>query len=62
MGRLSLELATSFESTAARLPALIADCRLTRVGGGPHDIGWTHPDEVNSTLLEFVATKVPVTA
>jgi hypothetical protein len=26
-----------------------------RVEGGPHNIGWTHPDEVNRALLEFLA-------
>jgi non-heme chloroperoxidase len=51
-----------FDSTAARLPALIADCTLVPVEGGPHNIGWTHPEEVNSALLEFIAAKVPVTA
>ncbi len=44
-----------FESTAARLPALIADCTLVPVEGGPHNIAWTHPDEVNQALLEFLA-------
>jgi non-heme chloroperoxidase len=44
-----------FDSTAARLPALIADCTLVPVEGGPHNIGWTHSDEVNSALLEFIA-------
>ena len=49
-----------FDATAARLPALIADCTLVPVEGGPHNIGWTHPDEVNSALLEFIAAKVTV--
>jgi non-heme chloroperoxidase len=43
-----------FESTAARLPALIADCTLVPVEGGPHNIAWTHPDEVNAALLAFL--------
>jgi non-heme chloroperoxidase len=42
-------------ATADRLPGLIADLRLVRVDGGPHNIGWTHPDEVNRALLEFLA-------
>jgi non-heme chloroperoxidase len=42
-------------ATADRLPGLIADLRLVRVEGGPHNIGWTHPDEVNGALLEFLA-------
>jgi non-heme chloroperoxidase len=42
-------------ANAARLPALIADCTLVRVEAGPHNVGWTHPDDVNSALLEFIA-------
>ena len=43
-----------FDSTAARLPALIADCTLVPVEGGPHNIAWTHADEVNAALLAFL--------
>jgi non-heme chloroperoxidase len=43
-----------FEATAARLPALIADCKLIPVEGGPHNIGWTFPEEVNAALLAFL--------
>jgi non-heme chloroperoxidase len=46
-----------FDSTAARLPALIADCTLVPVEGGPHNIAWTHPDEVNTALLTFLSTR-----
>ena len=41
-------------ATADGLPGLIANVRLVRVEGGPHNIGWTHPEEVNKALLEFV--------
>ena len=51
-----------FDSTAARLPALIAHCTLVPVEGGPHNIGWTHPNEVNSALLEFIAAKLAMAA
>ncbi len=44
-----------FAATAERLPALIDDVRLIRVEGGPHNVGWTHPEEVNPALLDFVA-------
>ena len=44
-----------YESTAARLPALIDDLELVTIEGGPHNVGWTHPDEVNKALLEFLA-------
>ena len=42
-------------ATAERLPALIDGVRLVRVEGGPHNIAWTHPEEVNRALLEFLA-------
>ena len=42
------------EATADRLPELIDDIRLVRVEGGPHNIAWTHPDEVNEALLAFL--------
>jgi non-heme chloroperoxidase len=44
-----------FESTAKRLPDLVANLKLIPVEGGPHNIGWTHPEEVNKALLEFLA-------
>src|SRR6185436_16123235 len=46
-----------FEATAARLrdEALIADLTFVEVADGPHNIAWTHPDEVNSALLGFLA-------
>jgi non-heme chloroperoxidase len=28
--------------------------RLLRMEGGPHNIGWTHPEEVNEALLDFL--------
>jgi hypothetical protein len=37
--------------TAARLPALLADCTLVAVEGGPYDVAWTHSEEVNPALL-----------
>jgi non-heme chloroperoxidase len=45
-----------FESTAARLrdEQLIADLTVVEVADGPHNIGWTHPDEVNAALLDFL--------
>jgi len=43
-----------FEATAARLQGLIAGVKVVPVKGGPHNIGWTHPEEVNAALLEFL--------
>jgi non-heme chloroperoxidase len=44
-----------YEATAARLPGLIKDLEVVRVEGGPHAIGWTHPEVVNPALLAFLA-------
>lgn len=43
-----------FDSTAKRLPELIKNSRLVVIKNGPHAIGWTHADEVNPALLEFL--------
>jgi non-heme chloroperoxidase len=43
-----------FESTAKRLPALVDGLKVVPVEGGPHNIGWTHPEVVNKALLEFL--------
>ena len=43
------------EATAAQLRELIADVTVVPVEGGPHNIGWTHADEVNRALLGFLA-------
>lgn len=44
-----------YSATAERLPPLIANLRLVTVEGGPHNIAWTHPDEVNTAVLQFLA-------
>jgi non-heme chloroperoxidase len=51
-----------FEATAARLPDLIDDVELVAVEGGPHNIAWTHPDEVNHALREFIGVSTPAAA
>jgi non-heme chloroperoxidase len=43
-----------YEATAKRLPALVPGLELVSVEGGPHNIGWTHPEVVNKALLEFL--------
>jgi non-heme chloroperoxidase len=46
-----------FESTAQRLQEenLIADLEFVAIEDGPHNIGWTFPEEVNPALLSFLA-------
>jgi non-heme chloroperoxidase len=43
-----------YESTAKRLPAMIKDVRVVPVEGGPHNIGWTHPEVLNPEFLGFL--------
>jgi pimeloyl-ACP methyl ester carboxylesterase len=40
--------------TGERLPALIKNAQLIVIEGGPHAIPWTHADQVNSALLDFI--------
>ena len=43
-----------YDKTGARLPGLIKDIRLVTIEGGPHAIAWTHTDQVNQALLDFL--------
>ncbi|ROQ70635.1 non-heme chloroperoxidase [Streptomyces sp. 840.1] len=42
------------DSTGRRLPDLIGDSRLVEIAGGPHNIGWTHAEELNTALMGFL--------
>jgi non-heme chloroperoxidase len=42
------------DKTGKRLPGLIDDVELVVVEGGPHAIPWTHADQVNTALLDFL--------
>ena len=42
------------DATGRRLPARPSDVRLVEIEGGPHNIGWTHPEEVNEVMLDFL--------
>jgi non-heme chloroperoxidase len=43
-----------YEATSRRLPALLTNARSTIIAGGPHAVIWTHADEVNQALLDFI--------
>jgi non-heme chloroperoxidase len=42
-------------ATAERLPQFIKDVRVVTLDRGPHNIAWTHAEEVNAALLTFLA-------
>jgi non-heme chloroperoxidase len=48
------------DKTARRLrdERLIADLTVVEIDGGPHNVCWTHPDEVNAALLSFLGSPV----
>jgi len=45
-----------YEATSRRLPALLDNARSAIIAGGPHAIIWTHANEVNQALLDFIGT------
>ena len=48
-----------YEATSRRLPALLQNARTTIIASGPHAIIWTHADEVNRALLDFIGDLSP---
>jgi non-heme chloroperoxidase len=42
------------DKTGQRLPSLLKDAGLVVIEGGPHAIPWTHADQVNAALLNFL--------
>jgi non-heme chloroperoxidase len=43
-----------YPATGKRLPVLLQDARSVVIAGGPHAIIWTHADEVNQAMLQFI--------
>ena len=43
-----------FSAAGARTAKLIPGAKLVVVKNGPHNIAWTHPDEVNPALVSFL--------
>jgi non-heme chloroperoxidase len=48
-----------YPNTGKRLPGLINDMDLIVIEGGPHAISWTHADQVNNALLQFLGANAP---
>jgi non-heme chloroperoxidase len=45
-----------FDKTGQRLPGLIKDVKLVAIHDGPHAISWTHSEQVNLALLDFLTS------
>jgi len=44
-----------FASTGKRLPPLVKNLKLVAIENAPHSIPWTHADECNAAIKEFMA-------
>jgi non-heme chloroperoxidase len=53
--------ALPFAATTQRLrdERLIDDLTVVEVADGPHNVGWTYPDEINAALLDFLGRNSP---
>jgi pimeloyl-ACP methyl ester carboxylesterase len=45
---------TTLDKTGRRIPALLKDATLLVIDGGSHAIPWTHADQVNTAMLQFI--------
>lgn len=48
--------ALPIDKTGKRVPALLKEAELVVIKGGSHAIPWTHSEQVNSALLQFIHT------
>ncbi len=46
------------QNSGKRMPQFVKGAKLVVIEGGPHGIAWTHADQVNTALLEFLAQAV----
>jgi pimeloyl-ACP methyl ester carboxylesterase len=51
-----------FPKTGKRLPDLIKDVELVVIEDGPHAISWTHAEQVNNALVQFVGASASAMA
>jgi non-heme chloroperoxidase len=45
------------EVSGQRMPALVKGSRLAVIKGGSHGLNWTHAEELNQALLEFLSAR-----
>jgi non-heme chloroperoxidase len=51
-----------YPMTAPRLQSGIQNCQLVTLKGAPHGIPWTHAEEVNKAMMDFIAAGAPAMA
>lgn len=50
-----------FESSGERMTGLLENGKLVKIDGAPHGLNWTHADDMNRALLDFLGAKTPGT-
>src|SRR5690349_13802905 len=48
-----------FSAAGQRTAKLVKGAELVSIQGGPHNVAWTHSEEVNHALLQFLAKSAP---
>ncbi|WP_319459327.1 alpha/beta hydrolase [Micromonospora sp. RTP1Z1] len=51
-----------YPPTAPRLQSMLSDSKLVTLPGAPHSIPWTHADDVNRAMMEFIGAPAPAMA
>jgi non-heme chloroperoxidase len=51
-----------YPATAPRLQSMLSDSALVTLKGAPHSIPWTHADDVNRAMMEFIGAGARVMA
>ncbi|WP_414469910.1 alpha/beta fold hydrolase [Methanobacterium sp. ACI-7] len=46
-----------FPNSGKRMPEFVKEGKLVVINGGPHNIAWTHAEDVNRELLDFLSEK-----
>lgn len=56
------DMVLPISATGQRLPSMLPGSQFITLSGAPHGIPWTHADEVNQAIMEFISAKALVTA
>ncbi|HEX5542333.1 MAG TPA: alpha/beta hydrolase, partial [Micromonospora sp.] len=51
-----------YPKTAQRLQDMLPNSQLLTLPGAPHAIPWTHADEINKAIMEFIGVPAPAMA
>lgn len=49
-----------FAKTGQRLASMLPGSRLVTLKGAPHGIPWTHAEDINRAIMEFISAPTPV--